>query len=144
MFYSHCCVQGRLNGPSDLQICPCWDSNTGGSDLWSSTLPLDHGGTRQCMVFVLHNHWRWLSNGGQIMEALSWQEIRSLSKVGSRWSWWLFTVAGLDCINNYILCINLFRMLSLVSSLIIQILGVLIMAHVALLIYQTMMKVVKY
>ena len=27
-----------------LQICPRRDSNTGGSDLWSNTLPLDHGG----------------------------------------------------------------------------------------------------
>ena len=29
---------------NNLQICPRRDSNTGGSDLWSSTLPLDHGG----------------------------------------------------------------------------------------------------
>ena len=46
MFYSHFCARGRLNGSSDLpkvikrsqrqnnlQICPCRDSNTGGSDL---------------------------------------------------------------------------------------------------------------
>ena len=51
MFYSHLCAHGRLNGPSDvpmvmkwsqrwntLQICPRRDSNTGGSDLWSSNL----------------------------------------------------------------------------------------------------------
>ena len=31
----------RTKQPS---ICPRRDSNTGGSDLWSSTLPLDHGG----------------------------------------------------------------------------------------------------
>ena len=29
---------------NNLQICPRRDSNMGGSDLWSSTLPLDHGG----------------------------------------------------------------------------------------------------
>jgi len=28
-----------------LQICPHWVSNMGGSDLWSNTLSLDHGGT---------------------------------------------------------------------------------------------------
>ena len=29
---------------NNLQICPLRDSNPGGSDLWSNTLPLDHGG----------------------------------------------------------------------------------------------------
>ena len=29
---------------NNLQICPRRDSNTSGSDLWSNTLPLDHGG----------------------------------------------------------------------------------------------------
>ncbi|KAK2160394.1 hypothetical protein LSH36_134g03016 [Paralvinella palmiformis] len=29
---------------NNLRICPRRNSNTGGSDLWSSTLPLDHGG----------------------------------------------------------------------------------------------------
>jgi len=40
----------RSERRNDLQIWPRRDSNTGGSDLWSSTLPLDHGGapmTRQ-------------------------------------------------------------------------------------------------
>ena len=59
MCYGHLCAQGRLNGPSDLQkvmrrserrnnlqICPRRDSYTGGSDLWSGTLPLDHGGAQ--------------------------------------------------------------------------------------------------
>ena len=30
----------------NLQICPRQDSNTGGSYLWSNTLPLEHGGTQ--------------------------------------------------------------------------------------------------
>ena len=34
----------RSERRNNLQICPRWDSNTGGSDLWSNTLPLDHGG----------------------------------------------------------------------------------------------------
>ncbi|KAK2142791.1 hypothetical protein LSH36_913g01063 [Paralvinella palmiformis] len=34
----------RSERRNNLQICPGLDSNTGGSDLWSSTLPLDHGG----------------------------------------------------------------------------------------------------
>ena len=42
---------GYLNGPSqgwnNLQICPLRDLNTGGSDLWSDTLPLDHGGAHK-------------------------------------------------------------------------------------------------
>ena len=51
MFYGHFCAQGRLpkvmrrsERRNNLQICPRRNSNTGGSDLWSSTLPLDHGG----------------------------------------------------------------------------------------------------
>ena len=28
---------------NNLQICPLTDSNPGGSDMWSNTLPLDHG-----------------------------------------------------------------------------------------------------
>jgi len=53
MFYGHFCALDRLNGPSHLQrwntlqICPRWDSNTGGGDLWSNTLPLSHGGAPQ-------------------------------------------------------------------------------------------------
>jgi len=39
-----------------LQICPRRDSNTGGSDMWSSTLPLDHGGALQCSwVYVCYH-----------------------------------------------------------------------------------------
>ncbi|KAK2163817.1 hypothetical protein LSH36_74g14046 [Paralvinella palmiformis] len=34
----------RSQRRNNLQICPRRDSNTGGSDLWSNTLPLDHGG----------------------------------------------------------------------------------------------------
>ena len=52
----------------------------------------------QCMVFVLRKHWQWLNNGEQMMQALSWQEIRSLSKAGSRSGWQLFAVVGLDYI----------------------------------------------
>jgi len=36
---------------NNLQKCPLQDSNTGDSDLWSNTLPLDHGGApfgRKC------------------------------------------------------------------------------------------------
>ena len=34
----------RSERQNNLQICPRRDSNTSGSDLWSNTLPLDHGG----------------------------------------------------------------------------------------------------
>ena len=34
----------RSERRNNLQICPRWYSNTGGSDLWSNTLTLDHGG----------------------------------------------------------------------------------------------------
>ena len=37
-------VMRRSERRNNLQICPRRYSNTGGSDLWSSTLPLDHGG----------------------------------------------------------------------------------------------------
>ena len=37
-------VMRRSQRRNNLQICPRRDSNTGGSDLWSNTLPLDHGG----------------------------------------------------------------------------------------------------
>ena len=60
VFYGHFCPHGRLNGPpkvmkrsqrwNNLQICPRRDSNRGGSDLWSNTLPLDQGG-------VQHGTW---------------------------------------------------------------------------------------
>ena len=39
----------RSERRNNLQICPRRYSNTGGSDLWSSKLPLDHGGAlRRC------------------------------------------------------------------------------------------------
>jgi len=34
----------RSQGRNNLHLCPCRDSNTGGSDLCSNTLLLDHGG----------------------------------------------------------------------------------------------------
>ena len=37
-------IMRRSQRRNNLQICPRRDSNTGGSDLWSNTLPLDHGG----------------------------------------------------------------------------------------------------
>ncbi|KAK2140929.1 hypothetical protein LSH36_1204g01013 [Paralvinella palmiformis] len=37
-------VMRRSELRNNLQICPRRDSNTGGGDLWSSTLPQDHGG----------------------------------------------------------------------------------------------------
>jgi len=43
---------------NNLQICPHWYSNLGGSDLWSNTLLLDHRGA--CIVVMnieLRNHW---------------------------------------------------------------------------------------
>ena len=36
----------RSERRNNLQICPRRDSNTGGSDLWSNTLPLDYGGAQ--------------------------------------------------------------------------------------------------
>jgi len=44
----------------------------------------------QCMVFVLRKRWWWLNNGGGGMGTLSWQEIRSLSKVAGNCGWQLF------------------------------------------------------
>ena len=40
----------RSERRNNLQICPRQDSNTGGSDLWSNTLPLDHGGAPPTLV----------------------------------------------------------------------------------------------
>ena len=37
-------VMRRSERRNNLQICQRQDSNTGGSDLWFSMLPLDHGG----------------------------------------------------------------------------------------------------
>ena len=45
-------VTRRSERRNNLQICPRRDSNTGGSDLWSSTLPLDHGGA----LFLTQGH----------------------------------------------------------------------------------------
>jgi len=48
----------RSERRNNLQICPRRDSNTGGSDQWSSTLPLDHRGAPArlliCLI-CLHN-----------------------------------------------------------------------------------------
>ena len=58
MFYGHFCAHGKLNGRvtskdneaksrmKQPSVCQRRDLNTGGSDLWSNTLPLDHGGAR--------------------------------------------------------------------------------------------------
>ena len=57
MFYGHCCAHGRLNWVmkwsqrwNTLQVYPCRDSNSGGSDLWSKLPPtrLDYGGAPSC------------------------------------------------------------------------------------------------
>ena len=40
----------RSERRNNLQICQRRDSNTGGSDLWSSTLPLDHGGAHDDLI----------------------------------------------------------------------------------------------
>ena len=40
-------VMRRSERRNNLQICLRQDLNTGGSDLWSNTLPLDHGGAPQ-------------------------------------------------------------------------------------------------
>ena len=39
-------VMRRSQRRNNLQLCPPRDSNTGGSDLQSNTLPLDHGDAR--------------------------------------------------------------------------------------------------
>ena len=51
-----------------LQICPRRDSNTGGSDLWSNTLPLDHGG-------ALESVWK------KIVESMVKAKIISLNLI---------------------------------------------------------------
>ena len=60
MIYGHFGALGRLNGPSDLQKMskmkhpsdmPTPRFEHGGSDLWSNTLPLDHGGTPIVFIF---------------------------------------------------------------------------------------------
>ena len=68
--YGHFCAQGRLNGPIDLQrrserrnnlqICPRWDPNMGGSDLWSNMLPLDHGGAPDIYWKAVEGSHLWL------------------------------------------------------------------------------------
>ena len=71
----------RLNGPSDpqrrnnLQICPRRDSNTGGSDLWSNTLLIDHGGALLCGVMR-----------GSLLEPLAFTTyLRSIRIVAERY-----------------------------------------------------------
>ena len=69
----------RSERRNNLQICPRRDSNTGGSDLWSSTLPLEHGGapqsiqerTKRATVDVqnkLHVLWIDLRDGTKTLE----------------------------------------------------------------------------
>ena len=54
----------RSERRNNLRICPRRDSNTGGSDLWSNTLPLDHGGALSSLLRVLrtnvrkYKHWK--------------------------------------------------------------------------------------
>ena len=51
-------VVKRIQRWNNLQIFPRRDSNTGGSDLWSNTLPLDHGGAPVCwMLSPLNREW---------------------------------------------------------------------------------------
>ena len=45
----------RSERRNNLQICPHRDSNTGGSDLWSNTLPLDHEGAPVNIKKVIYN-----------------------------------------------------------------------------------------
>ena len=42
-------VMRRSERRNNLQTCPHRDSSTDGSDLWSNTLPLDHGGHPVCV-----------------------------------------------------------------------------------------------
>ena len=37
---------------NNLEICPCRNPNTDGSDLWSNTLSLDHGGALYVRMYV--------------------------------------------------------------------------------------------
>ena len=39
-----------------FQICPCWDTNTGVSDLCSNTLPLDQRGAQLYYLEMVHNY----------------------------------------------------------------------------------------
>ena len=71
VFYVQVCAHARLNGGerfpkvmkrsqrwNTLHICPRRDSNTGGSDLWSNTLRLDHGGADLlCDSICTHAQW---------------------------------------------------------------------------------------
>ena len=62
---------------NNLQICPRWDSNMGGSDLWSNTLWLDHRGAlvwgneeysrwKALIIIELHCEWSQLISGSLI------------------------------------------------------------------------------
>ena len=50
-------VMRRSERRNNLQIYPRRDSNTDGSDLWTSTLPLDHGGARTIKVEQTEQHY---------------------------------------------------------------------------------------
>ena len=45
----------RSQRRNNLQIWPRRDSNTGGSDMWSNTLPLDHGSLRFIIIIIITN-----------------------------------------------------------------------------------------
>ncbi|KAK2152063.1 hypothetical protein LSH36_340g00011 [Paralvinella palmiformis] len=45
----------RSQRRNNLQICRRRDSNTSGSDLWSNTLPLDHGGAPPPHVYQIRS-----------------------------------------------------------------------------------------
>jgi len=51
---------------NNLRICPRRDSNTGGSDMWSNTLPLDHGGApvqTSSLVRIIAKYLVWILHG---------------------------------------------------------------------------------
>jgi len=50
-------AKSRMKQPSDMR--PRRDSNTGGSDLWSNTLPLDQGGTPKTYLMSERYHIRF-------------------------------------------------------------------------------------
>jgi len=70
VFYGHFCACDRLIEPSNLQrlwsevkdetpqMCQHWDSNSGGSDLWSNMLPVR---PQRCLVWkcIHEHHYNW-------------------------------------------------------------------------------------
>ena len=73
---------------NNLRICPRRDSNTGGSDQWSNTLPLNHGGTHRitkehadsaqfglCILTAMWNEYRITS------QPMFWSEILRVGQV---------------------------------------------------------------